>query len=435
VILDESGNFTSDSFLKETGLYLLSLTGNNRLVLELRPGDTLRILLTTDQNFRMPWLQIGQQQPTWSSSLIRPSGTGKIYNSLQSSLITHQDDLDFAELFKEAGWIPQPIWKISVLLKTAYFRAALNSLTSLLILNQGIGTSPILTFHTDSVYFLKLWQFPWQGIPRQQACCFHHNRILQEQGIGIHEKVIRIKFRYLPAYHERKDYTFASISSRHTQPQAKPWNGRKSLFAGSVWSGRLPRNIPDGRSFRFLFEYRTTVPRDITRLLALLPESPIRHPCSSVQGTMICGPFLTSRKRRGYSFTGNLNSGHLTGRILPGSRRWPGAGRPWLLNSSGRFLPTRSTNGFSGLSIPTGNQHGLFWSRKAGMQPCSRKRKKKSGNLRLIHERIQLHSGELINSARELDYLLYGITIILWNPAYRKKAMQVVLGDWLTHFT
>ena len=183
VILDESGNFTFRFVLKETGLYLLSLTGNNRLVLELRPGDTLRITSSDGSKLQDAMITGSVSSSDMKQFFDTTFRNRKIYNSLQSSLIIHQDDPDFAELSKKLDESLKPIWENQRALETAYLERHLNSLTSLLILNQGIGTSPILTFHTDSVYFLKLDSSLGRAFPGNKHAVFHHNRILQERAL------------------------------------------------------------------------------------------------------------------------------------------------------------------------------------------------------------------------------------------------------------
>jgi hypothetical protein len=183
VILDESGNFTFRFVLKETGLYLLSLTGNNRLVLELRPGDTLRIISSDGSKLQDAMITGSVSSSDMKQFFDTTFRNRKIYDSLQSSLITYQDDPDFAELSKKLDESLKPIWENQRALETAYIERHLNSLTSLLILNQGIGTSPVLTFHTDSVYFLKLDSSLGRAFTGNKHAVFHHNRILQERAL------------------------------------------------------------------------------------------------------------------------------------------------------------------------------------------------------------------------------------------------------------
>ena len=77
----------------------------------------------------------------------------------------------------------------------------------------------------------------------------------------------------------------------------------------------------------------------------------------------------------------------------------------------------------------------LFWSRKSRYAALQKEKKEEERNLRLINERILFHSEELIKQNPGLDYLIYGHYHYPVETRLSQKATQVVLGDWLTHFT
>jgi len=182
-ILDEKGNFVFHFISKETGLYLLSLPGNYRLMLELRPGDTVRIKSSDGSQLEESSITGSASSADMKQFFGLTSRNRKIYDSLQCSLLTHQDDPDFAKLSKKVDESLKPVWEDQIALETSYINRHLNSLTSLLILNQGLGTSPVLTFHTDSLYFLKLDSSLSKAFPGNKHVVFHHNRILQERAL------------------------------------------------------------------------------------------------------------------------------------------------------------------------------------------------------------------------------------------------------------
>lgn len=191
VILDGQGNFNFRFNSEEIGLYTLSLTGNNRLVMELRPGDAVGISCPDGSNLQDALItgSAGSNdmklffETTWRNR--------KMYDSLQSCLLMHHDDPDFAVFSRKLDESLKPIWENQRALETAYIESHLNSLTSLLILNQGIGTSPVLTFHTDSIYFLKLDSSLYRAFPGNRHAVFHHNRILQERELEAMKKQTR----------------------------------------------------------------------------------------------------------------------------------------------------------------------------------------------------------------------------------------------------
>ncbi|MCX6286519.1 MAG: hypothetical protein NTY96_05345 [Bacteroidetes bacterium] len=181
VMLGEPGNFAFSFDSKEPGLYLLGLAGKYRLVLELRPRDKVRVTASDGSKLQDAVIK-GSPSSSDMKQFFEATGRNRrIYDSLQGSLLTHQDDPGFAELSKKLDESLKPVWENQRSLETSYIDRHLNSLTSLLILNQGIGTNPVLTFHNDSVYFLKLDSSLSKAFPGSKHAVFHHNRILRER--------------------------------------------------------------------------------------------------------------------------------------------------------------------------------------------------------------------------------------------------------------
>ena len=56
-------------------------------------------------------------------------------------------------------------------------------------------------------------------------------------------------------------------------------------------------------------------------------------------------------------------------------------------------------------------------------------------NLKLITDRLAVHSGNLIEEHPELDFLVYGHYHYPLDLKLGEKARQIVLGDWLTHYS
>jgi len=77
----------------------------------------------------------------------------------------------------------------------------------------------------------------------------------------------------------------------------------------------------------------------------------------------------------------------------------------------------------------------LFWSRKSRSAALQKEKKEEERNLRLINERIAFHSKEMVMQHPDLDYLIYGHYHYPVETQISGKAVQLVLGDWLTHFT
>jgi UDP-2,3-diacylglucosamine hydrolase len=77
----------------------------------------------------------------------------------------------------------------------------------------------------------------------------------------------------------------------------------------------------------------------------------------------------------------------------------------------------------------------LFWSRKSRHSAMQKEKVEDERNLRLISERITAHSQRLVEEHPELDYLVYGHYHTPVETAIGPRAKQIVLGDWITHFT
>ncbi|MDD4602947.1 MAG: UDP-2,3-diacylglucosamine diphosphatase [Bacteroidales bacterium] len=77
----------------------------------------------------------------------------------------------------------------------------------------------------------------------------------------------------------------------------------------------------------------------------------------------------------------------------------------------------------------------LFWSRKSRAAAIDKEQREEARNRRLIDERITIHSRELLTTHPDLDFLVYGHYHYPILMPLSDKATQIVLGDWLTHFT
>jgi UDP-2,3-diacylglucosamine hydrolase len=90
---------------------------------------------------------------------------------------------------------------------------------------------------------------------------------------------------------------------------------------------------------------------------------------------------------------------------------------------------------FSWIHPDLGIPVALFWSRKSRYASVSRENREEERNLRLIESRTSVHSEKLLKSHPELDFLVYGHYHAPLLRQIGPKAVQVVLGDWITHFT
>ena len=77
----------------------------------------------------------------------------------------------------------------------------------------------------------------------------------------------------------------------------------------------------------------------------------------------------------------------------------------------------------------------LFFSRRSRSANIEKEKREDDLNLKLIQQRITVHSNGLLKQHPELDYLIYGHYHYPLDITLDGHARQLVLGDWITHFT
>jgi hypothetical protein len=177
------GNFSFRIFSKDAGLYILSLQERPPLVIELKPGDSVKV---TAESASFPYGAVlkGSEISSDLLEFFNSTNAGRrIYDSLENVLLNYQEDPDFALLSLKLDESLKPLWESQRELEIAYIRSHMNSLTSLLVLNQGLGVNPVLTFNSDSVYFLRLDSSLNKAFPGNKHAAFHHQRIIQEGAV------------------------------------------------------------------------------------------------------------------------------------------------------------------------------------------------------------------------------------------------------------
>jgi len=191
VTLNGEGKFSFSVQVKKTGLYMLRLPKLAPLVLEVNPGDSIKIL----GSFKFFPGDVTIEGSGNSLDLLgflnASDQNEKKFDSLEILLISHQEDPDFAKLSDKLDELLKPLWENQRALEITYIEDHPASLTSLLALNHGLSTSPLLTFEDDSIYFLKLDSSLNKAFPGNKHVDFHHKRIIQArelQGMKRHSK-------------------------------------------------------------------------------------------------------------------------------------------------------------------------------------------------------------------------------------------------------
>jgi UDP-2,3-diacylglucosamine hydrolase len=192
-----------------------------------------------------------------------------------------------------------------------------------------------------------------------------------------------------------------------------------------------------GDLFDFWFEYRTAIPRGYARLLGKLAEiTDSGIPVHLFRGNhdMWAFNYLTEelniklhRDPEFHEFSGvKFYLAHGDG-LGPGDHGY-------------KFIKKVFANRFNQwlfrlLHPDFGIRMALYWSRKSRAVATEKEKKDEERNKKLIEERIRVHSLEIIRNHPDLQFLIYGHYHYPMVSPLSETAMQVVLGDWITHFS
>jgi len=192
-----------------------------------------------------------------------------------------------------------------------------------------------------------------------------------------------------------------------------------------------------GDLFDFWFEYKTTVPRGYTRLLGILAEiTDSGIPVHLFRGNHDMWAFSYLQEEIGLQLHGEPEFKTFNGKyfyLAHGDGLGPGDHGYKFIKKV--FASPVNQWLFKFIHPDLGISMALFWSRKSRKAALNKERKEEERNLRLINGRITLHSLELLKQHPGLDYMLYGHYHYPVETPLSEKTIQVVLGDWLTHFT
>ncbi len=192
-----------------------------------------------------------------------------------------------------------------------------------------------------------------------------------------------------------------------------------------------------GDLFDFWFEYKTAIPRGYSRLLGKLAE-------------------ITDSAIPVHLFRGNHDMwafDYLAGELNiqlhrdPEFRTFNGK-QFYLAHGDGlgpgdygyKFIKRVFASQFNQwlfrqLHPDLGIRMALFWSRKSRSVNIEKEKKYRDITLNLIQQRITTHSNELVKAHPGLDFLVYGHYHYPLDIAITGHARQLVLGDWITHFS
>ncbi len=192
-----------------------------------------------------------------------------------------------------------------------------------------------------------------------------------------------------------------------------------------------------GDLFDFWFEYRTAIPKGYSRLFGKFAElADDGIPVHLFRGNHDMWAFDYLNQELGITLHRDPEFATFSGKkfyLAHGDGLGPGDHGYKLIKKvfANRFNQWL----FRQLHPDAGIRLALFWSRKSRYANLERELSDSDINLRLIRERLAVHSEEILRAAPDLDYLVYGHYHYPLIMPVGDHALQVVLGDWITHFT
>lgn len=192
-----------------------------------------------------------------------------------------------------------------------------------------------------------------------------------------------------------------------------------------------------GDLFDFWFEYKTAIPKGYTRLLGKLAEvTDAGIPVHLFRGNhdMWAFNYLTTemniilhRDPEFRTFSGkHFYLAHGDG-LGPGDHGYKFIKKVFA-NRINQQL-------FRFIHPDLGIRLALFWSGKSREVNLEKETRERDITLKLIRQRIFVHSQAMVREHPELDFLVYGHYHLPHLETLDQKATMVVLGDWLRYFT
>ncbi len=213
---------------------------------------------------------------------------------------------------------------------------------------------------------------------------------------------------------------------------------REKLFV--KWLEEVSKDAEEiflmGDLFDFWFEYRTAIPKGYVRLLGKLAELHDRGiPLHLFRGNHDMWAFDYLTKEVGIALHGNPEIHEFGGKkfyLAHGDALGPGDHgykfiRKVFRNRFNQWL-------FRWMHPDIGIRMGLYWSRRSRYANLARENHEEIDK-KLIHERLTVHSREILKSNPDISFFIYGHWHVPMDIPLADNVRQISLGDWLTHFT
>jgi len=192
-----------------------------------------------------------------------------------------------------------------------------------------------------------------------------------------------------------------------------------------------------GDLFDFWFEYRTVVPKGYSRLLGTIADiTDSGIPVHLFRGNHDMWAFRYLEQEIGITLHRDPEFMTFEGThfyLAHGDGLGPGDHGYKLL----KYIFSCRINQilFNWIHPDLGIRFALYWSHRSRSASIARQESEEDITKRLIEQRITTHSRIILQDHPEVDYLIYGHYHFPIATVIGDHSLQVVLGDWLTHFT
>ena len=179
VVFDQSGKFTFNPVIPETGFWILKAPSGKILVLVLNADDQIQLSGSTSDFPNQVVMRAPSDAMLLNGFFRTTRQRERIADSLETLLIDRQDSAGYYELTQKIDLYFKNILKAQRSDEIAYINKYMSSLTSLVVLNYAFGMNPVLSPEEDLNYYAKVDSALFRILPENKHVKFHHQRVLE----------------------------------------------------------------------------------------------------------------------------------------------------------------------------------------------------------------------------------------------------------------
>ena len=178
-VLDQSGQFSFNPVVKESGFWLLKAPNGKIAVLLLKDGDLVE-LSGSANDFPDHVILKGSDEAMLLDDFFHQTRINELQvDSLEMLLVERQDSSDYYQLTQKLDTCFKKIWEKQRSFEIEFIDKNPGSLASLIVLNYAFGMSPVLSPEEDFIYYQKLDSTLYAKFPQNKHVKFHHQRVAE----------------------------------------------------------------------------------------------------------------------------------------------------------------------------------------------------------------------------------------------------------------